>query len=663
MNISDLEIENSGIILLNDSDAFYDDLTNKSGTRIDVIKSFESKNIVACPGSGKTTTLLAKLIILSNRMPFEDGRGICVFTHTNVAIEKIKEELGSKSDILFSYPNFFGTIQSFINRYIATPSFINKNGFRPTISNSKYYEAIKKGFLKDPSLLNIMPYIIAQAGYKHIEPYAFIANLRFNFWDTSIISSSLLDSKPFLTPNTKTYPIIKKFKEKIYGFGYIPFDEAYSEAKEYLTTNPKIGLAIQERFKYVFVDEMQDSGAHQVEILDYLFKDKKDVIFQCFGDANQALYNDGKKTGSWEPIKGNSLYINDTKRFGATISKVVSKLRINYHNEPSLITSSSNTQSLKPTIILFDETKVTDVVLKYAELIGHSGLKNEKGFYAIGRISKPPENGSFSIKAYYPEYEKSVIDISQKFNNLESYLFNNKDTIKERSNSIIDSILYLLDENEKKHPISSRRFTRKTLLKWIKDEDESIYLSLKSSIIEWIKGIDKSDDFSKLKKTIIIFYIRFFNNLWSITLVDSLPFFNDKIVRSTNSDVIINNIKNFTVLSKSGGDLEIPIIFNTVNGEKGRTHSSTLYLETYKNSYDVEKVIQFMSGEEIKLITRGDNKGKINSSTPIVHMKFAYVGMSRSANLLCVAVRNKIMTQQLKTKLITNGWLINEDLI
>lgn len=663
MNISDLEIENSGLILLNDSDVFYDDLTNKSGSRIDVIKSFESKNIVACPGSGKTTTLLAKLIILSNRMPFEDGRGICVFTHTNVAIEKIKEELGSKSDILFSYPNFFGTIQSFINRYIATPSFVNKKGFRPTISNSKYYEAVNKGFSKDPSLLSIMTYIITQAGYKQIEPYAFIANLRFNFWDNSIISSSLLDNKPFLTLNTKSYPIIKKFKEKIYGFGYLPFDEAYSEAREYLTANPKIGLAIQERFKYVFVDEMQDSGDHQVEILDYLFKDKKDVIFQCFGDANQAIYNDGRKEGNWEPIKTNSLYINDTKRFGSNICNVLSKLRVNYHNEPSTITSSSSSKSFKPTIILFDETKVNEVVLKYAELISNSGLKDEKGFYAIGRISKPPSNGSFSIKAYYPEYEKSLIDISQKFNNLESYLLNNKDTVKKRSNSIIDSILYLLDENDIKHPISSRRFTRKTLLKWINEENETIYLDLKKHIVKWIKAIDKNEDFGLLKKAIIKFYIDFFNKLWSISLVDNSTFFNDKTTVLTNSTPISINNKTYTVLNKNGRKVEVPIIFNTVNGEKGRTHTSTLYLETYKNTYDVEKVIEFLSGEEIKLITRGANKGKINSSTPIVHMKFAYVGMSRSAHLLCVAVRNKIMTPQLKAKLITNGWLINDDLI
>ncbi|WP_219584155.1 UvrD-helicase domain-containing protein, partial [Vibrio parahaemolyticus] len=79
-----------------------------------IIDYWNNANIIACPGSGKTTVLLAKLLLLSRRMPFENGSGICVLTHTNVAIDEIKGKLGSKADILFKHPNFFGTIQSFV---------------------------------------------------------------------------------------------------------------------------------------------------------------------------------------------------------------------------------------------------------------------------------------------------------------------------------------------------------------------------------------------------------------------------------------------------------------------------------------------------------------------------------------------------------------------
>lgn len=91
--------------------------------RMKIINCWDSFDIVACPGSGKTTVLLAKLILLARRMPFVDGSGICVLTHTNVAIDEIRYQLGSKANILFQHPNFFGTIQAFINRFLVLPYY------------------------------------------------------------------------------------------------------------------------------------------------------------------------------------------------------------------------------------------------------------------------------------------------------------------------------------------------------------------------------------------------------------------------------------------------------------------------------------------------------------------------------------------------------------
>ena len=88
--------------------------------RINIIKNDTSCYVQASPGSGKTTVLLAKLIILANRMPLPDGKGVCVLTHTNVAIDEIKAKLGQKADILFRYPNFFGTIQTFLHKFVTT---------------------------------------------------------------------------------------------------------------------------------------------------------------------------------------------------------------------------------------------------------------------------------------------------------------------------------------------------------------------------------------------------------------------------------------------------------------------------------------------------------------------------------------------------------------
>lgn len=86
--------------LLTGKDGIFDEDKQK------VINCTESAHIQACPGSGKTTTLLAKLVLLAEQMPLKNGKGICVLTYTNVAIDEIKSKLGHKADILFSYPNF-----------------------------------------------------------------------------------------------------------------------------------------------------------------------------------------------------------------------------------------------------------------------------------------------------------------------------------------------------------------------------------------------------------------------------------------------------------------------------------------------------------------------------------------------------------------------------
>ena len=82
INITDKDISWAERILLPTAEHF--DEEQKA-----VIKCFETKDICACPGSGKTTALLAKLLILSQHMPLKNNRGICVLTHTNVAIDEI----------------------------------------------------------------------------------------------------------------------------------------------------------------------------------------------------------------------------------------------------------------------------------------------------------------------------------------------------------------------------------------------------------------------------------------------------------------------------------------------------------------------------------------------------------------------------------------------
>src|ERR1035437_4013982 len=57
------------------------------------ICNLDTIDLQAVPGSGKTTALLAKLLILEKKLPFEDGSGILVISHTNAAIDEIKGKI------------------------------------------------------------------------------------------------------------------------------------------------------------------------------------------------------------------------------------------------------------------------------------------------------------------------------------------------------------------------------------------------------------------------------------------------------------------------------------------------------------------------------------------------------------------------------------------
>ncbi|MFW5890912.1 MAG: UvrD-helicase domain-containing protein [bacterium] len=107
------------------------------------IRNLDTIDLQAVPGSGKTTALLAKLLILEKHLPFNDGSGILVISHTNAAVDEIKKRIGIYCTKLFEYPNFVGTIQSFVDNFLAIPFY--KNEYKKSllrIDNEIYKERV-----------------------------------------------------------------------------------------------------------------------------------------------------------------------------------------------------------------------------------------------------------------------------------------------------------------------------------------------------------------------------------------------------------------------------------------------------------------------------------------------------------------------------------------
>ena len=141
--ISDKDIESTEELLLPQETHFSDDARS-------VIRCWHSTDVAACPGSGKTTVLLAKLKLLADKMPFENGAGICVLSHTNVAVDEIKRKLSDYSDKILGYPNYVGTIQSFIDRFVTMPNIRNTFGHNvQVVDNLTYAQHLLNKMLND----------------------------------------------------------------------------------------------------------------------------------------------------------------------------------------------------------------------------------------------------------------------------------------------------------------------------------------------------------------------------------------------------------------------------------------------------------------------------------------------------------------------------------
>ncbi len=121
ITITDEDITFAATVLLEPGESF-------DPERSKFIKELGSVDVQACPGSGKTTCLLAKLLLLGKHLPFEDGSGILVLSHTNAAVDEIRGKILKHRPDLFNHPNFVGTIQGFVDQFLAIPFYAHKYG-------------------------------------------------------------------------------------------------------------------------------------------------------------------------------------------------------------------------------------------------------------------------------------------------------------------------------------------------------------------------------------------------------------------------------------------------------------------------------------------------------------------------------------------------------
>lgn len=602
-----------------------------------IIRCLETKDILACPGSGKTTALLAKLLILSRQMPLENNKGICVLTHTNVAINEIKSRAYFASHKLFNYPNHFGTIQSFVDKYLAIPSYILRFNKRPGyVDNELFNSVIEKSY-------NTLHAAMTWLDRKREGGLEYLQRLRFN--KDNFCISPKLDEQAFIGTDTSTYREINSLKLRILDWGYLCYEDAYSLAFEYLREHPCIRELISKRFAYVFIDEMQDSSTTQSELLNKIFNDN--VVIQKIGDLNQSIFDyDADLECGWTANDDRTMCITGSKRFPSLIASKVENLCVRRQT----IMGNGRQNEITPVFVVYDDNTTQQVLDKFGELIIRNNLHqhDKRVFKAVGWRGKPHETKR-TIHSYWNDYSKEIKVKRTEFSNIRSYLSTRSDSFissngisfyKKRLSEVFLKCLRIAEITD-----NERAFTDKRLYRHILENNQDFYHEFRVRLAHWCLKIHRQVEvFEEIKNYLSNEFREFFNYQVNDELAN---FINSSDLEVENEETLQSN----NIYKYSSGTTEIEIEVSTIHGVKGETHTATCYLETFFYDYDIKRIINYMKGEYAV-----PQKKKV-----IQNLKMAFVGMSRTSHLLCVAVHRDSISGQ-EEALRRSGWDVNNEL-
>jgi DNA helicase-2/ATP-dependent DNA helicase PcrA len=670
------------VLSITDEDVAYaESILLKTGQRFDVervefLKDLNTLDLQAVPGSGKTTVLLAKLLIFERYMPFKDGSGVLVISHTNAAIDEITNRIGPYCPKLFSYPNFVGTIQSFVNEFLAKPYFKQSFGYDISrICDQAYIQQIKSkltfDLFKERDTFKKVKYIFS-CNESKIFNYRFSHEPKSKKLLSRINGCNLEINKP--KQKSKNYQdysdkekldilhYLFKLKSSVLKEGYLHFDDAYALAYKYLFAQSQIINIIQRRFSYVFVDEMQDMDKHQYQILEMLFFDNglRKSVYQRIGDKNQAIFNGEVKLDEIWIDRITVKKIAGSHRLSPQIANLTNQFSLTNCNIKGLNLDSK----IKPQMLVYTHENKEKLIQYYKSLINQltkEGLLPNSVSEIIAAVAwvtgKKDNETKITLPSYYPSYSREQEKPKSEYNCLAQYL-----VCFEQTNNSLKPIA----ANIKNAILKSLRIVN------IKDDDGKFFKETTFNLLLQEKSLF-DERAAKFEKKIYEWSINVMKGKHEIVLVELQTY-----IISIFSEIFPNSTPNKDFLY---GEYVLPIIevipskivgcdvlLNTVHAVKGHTHLSTLYLESfYDGEYESTLMSEVFSGiNSIDLISNVQNEikvfnedivklkesGKIGGKTKLgkikkletkinnikKYSKMLYVGFSRPTHLLAFAV-------------------------
>ncbi|MFH1290195.1 MAG: hypothetical protein ABIH92_02185, partial [Nanoarchaeota archaeon] len=341
--------------------------------------------------------------------------------------------------------------------------------------------------------------------------------------------------------------------------------------------------------QYVFLDEAQDCSEIQLKLLNELFQDRANTVFQQIGDVNQDISD-----GQW--TINNPLCLGESTRFGQNIAGFINKFQI---DNGSGVTG--RLEETKKILIIYGVGNEENVLPRFSKLLRDRSIPfdSEKGYFAISHKHD-------QLHKYFPNYsEKAAKNKTKKYscrfeNDIDYMNLINKNDLKKYGSQLVSNVFLNL------------------LYKYYKERGGSW-----SELRELLRYGDISNNFRLL-------VIQISTDVLTKGKVSALEELRNKLDALLGENRI-NFVRQNTSISSSTTlvpdnkytDLDdIVVRVGTIHSVKGQTHNATLYFSNNEHSkQDIQHVL--------------DNTP---SRTP-QYKKLIYVASSRAKHLFAFAMK------------------------
>jgi len=310
----------------------------------------------ACPGSGKTFTVSAKIEDLLKGWT-SNYQGIAALSFTNVAWKEIEKNL-VEHNIHFKYPHFLGTLDSFINKHIFLPfgHLVMECDKRPELVGEPYGSwsyRMGKG---------------ARAYYQYFDIFSY--DINGNIIQVSDPRDCCFGAR---WQGTGHEAHITNAKSELIKQGYANQSDANFFALKILKAYPNIGKSLAERFPYFIIDEGQDTTEIQMAIIDKLVEYGLENVI-LVGDPDQSIYEWNfarpelftNKYNEWDKH-----VLNENRRSSQLICNHTYKLS----SLDIASTSVSAQLDITPEVVVYNESTINNTIDNFIDTCKSHGIE------------------------------------------------------------------------------------------------------------------------------------------------------------------------------------------------------------------------------------------------------------------------------------------------